>query len=266
MDPLPRRQSMRRRLGLLRSLLMYYGRPDRTRRMARFYCQFMAPGDLCFDIGAHVGSRVRLWTGLGMRVIAVEPQPHLMQLLRRWYGASPQVTLVEEAIGAAPGRQPLFISERTPTVSTLSTRWIEDVRRTDSFARVRWDSAASVPVTTLDDLIARYGEPVFCKIDVEGYELEVLLGLSQPLRALSIEYVPAARHVAEGCIRRLEALGQYQYNWSVGEQHRRQSPVWVDADAVLGYLAGLPPSAGSGDIYARRLPPAATERAYDTSR
>ena len=121
MDLLADQQRIRRGLGLLRSLVMYYGRPDRTQRMARFYRQFMAPSELCFDIGAHVGSRVRLWTSLGAHVVAVEPQPHLMQLLRRWYGASPQVTLVEEAVGAAPGRQQLFISERTPTVSTLST-------------------------------------------------------------------------------------------------------------------------------------------------
>jgi len=260
MDLPPRPKSIRRRLGLLRSLVMYYGRPDRTRRMAHFYRQFMAPGELCFDVGAHVGSRVRLWTGLGARVIAIEPQPHLMQLLRRWYGGSPQVTLVEEAVGAAPGQQQLFISERTPTVSTLSTEWIEEVRQTESFAGVRWDSATRVPVTTLDDLIARYGEPVFCKIDVEGYELEVLLGLTRPLRAVSIEYVPAARHVAEGCIRRLEDLGRYQYNWTVGEQHRWQSPGWLAAGAVLSYLAGLSPSADSGDIYARLLPPAVPER------
>ena len=254
MDLLPSQRSIRRSVGLLRSLVMYYGRPDRTRRMTQFYRQFMAPGDLCFDIGAHVGSRVRLWIGLGARVVAVEPQPHLMQLLRRWYGASPQVALVEEALGAKPGVQQLFISERTPTVSTLSAEWMQDVRQTESFARVHWESAASVTVTTLDDLIARYGEPVYCKIDVEGYELDVLLGLSRPLQAVSIEYVPTVRHIAAACIRRLGALGQYEYNYTVGEQHRWQSPAWLDADDMLRRLQQLPPTADSGDIYARDRP------------
>ena len=254
MDLLSSRRAIRRNIGLLRSLAMYYGRPDRAWRMASFYRQFMRPGDLCFDIGAHVGGRVRTWTGLGARVVAVEPQPHLMQLLRRWYGASPQVTLVEEAVGAKPGVQQIFISERTPTVSTLSTEWMADVLRAESFAGVQWESATGVAVTTLDDLIARYGEPVFCKIDVEGYELEALLGLSRPLQAISVEYVPAARHIAVKCIRRLDALGAYAYNWTKGEQHRWQSPVWLSADDMLQRLARLPAGADSGDIYARLHP------------
>ncbi len=254
MDLLPTRRSIRRSIGLLRSLAIYYGRPDRAWRMARFYRQFMRPGDLCFDIGAHVGGRVRIWTGLGARVVAVEPQPRLMQLLRRWYGASPQVTLVEEAVGATPGIQQIFISERTPTVSTLSTEWMADVRRAESFAGVQWESATGVAVTTLDDLIARYGEPVFCKIDVEGYELEALLGLSRPLQAVSVEYVPAARHIAVECIRRLDALGAYAYNWTKGEQHRWRSPGWLSADDMLQRLASLPVGADSGDIYARLRP------------
>ncbi len=230
---------------------MYYGRPDRTRQLRRFYRQWMAPGDLCFDIGAHVGSRVRIWRMIGARVVAVEPQPHLMQLLRRWYGASPQVTLVEAAVGAQAGVQQLFISERTPTVSTLSPQWMHDVGQAESFAHVHWEGAAGVQVTTLDDLIALHGEPVFCKIDVEGYELEALLGLSRPLQGLSIEYLPAVRHIAGGCIRRLETLGEYEYNWTVGEQHRWQSPAWVEARALLQWLERLLPSANSGDIYAR---------------
>ena len=44
-------------LGLARSLLIYYGNPRKGQRMKQFYAQFMGPGDLCFDIGAHVGNR-----------------------------------------------------------------------------------------------------------------------------------------------------------------------------------------------------------------
>ena len=57
--------------GLLRSVLMYHGIPFRRRRLTQFYAQFIQPGDLCFDIGAHVGSRLRAWTPLGARIVAV---------------------------------------------------------------------------------------------------------------------------------------------------------------------------------------------------
>lgn len=239
------------RLGLLRSILIYYGIPWRRGQLARFYAQFIRPGDLCFDVGAHVGNRLRAWADLGAQVVGIEPQPQCMALLRRWYGRNPQITLLEQAAGAQPGSLPLLVSRRHPTVSTLSRQWIEDVRRAESFASVRWDDAVEVPVTTLDALVERFGRPVFCKIDVEGYELEVLRGLSQPLPALSIEYVPAAMDVALACIRRLEGLGRYEYNGSPGESHRLQSPDWLGPDEMSARLSAMPLNGDSGDIYAR---------------
>ena len=151
---------------------------------------------------------------MGARIVALEPQPHCMRLLRRWYGHHPHIALVEEAVGSAPGTQTLFVSERTPTVSTLSLDWMGAV---PGFAKVRWDYGVPVRVTTLDALIARYGLPAFCKIDVEGAELDVLRGLSYPLKALSFEYIPATVDVALACIERLGELGRYEYNWLVSE-------------------------------------------------
>ena len=43
-------------------------------------------------------------------------------------------------------------------------------------------------IITMDSLIAQFGAPAFTKIDVEGFELEVLKGLTKPVKYLSIEY------------------------------------------------------------------------------
>ena len=137
--------------GLGRSIAVYYGNPIKLRRMRRFYAQFIQPGDLCFDIGAHVGNRVLVWSRLGARIVAVEPQPACLALLRRLYGRSPRVTLVDQAVGAAAGRQALRISRAHPTVTTLSQSWIEAVQASTSFAGVEWEETTSVDVTTLDD-------------------------------------------------------------------------------------------------------------------
>lgn len=240
-------------LGLWRSLLMYYGIPGRQARMRRCYHQFIRPGDLCFDIGAHVGNRLRAWRALEARIVAVEPQPLLMETLARRYGEDPAISLVEEAVGAEPGEATLFISTRTPTVTSLSSEWISRVQRDPSFSAVRWDREVKVPVTTLDALIACHGEPRFCKIDVEGLELDVLRGLSTPVAALSFEYIPAAIDMALACIERLETLGRYEYNLAPGETHRLHFARWRSPGEMIDELRGT--DKGSGDVYARRLNP-----------
>jgi FkbM family methyltransferase len=138
---------------------MYYGIPLRNRALARFYAQFVRPGDLCFDVGAHVGNRLWALSKVGARVVALEPHPDCMRLLRRWYGRYANVELVELAVGAEPGTRALFISERTPTVSTISTDWIAAVKATPGFTRVRWDRTIPARVATLDELIGCYGPP-----------------------------------------------------------------------------------------------------------
>ena len=232
---------------------MYYGVPLRNRALARFYAQFVRPGDLCFDIGAHVGNRLWALSRLDARIVALEPQPQCMRLLRRWYGHNPDIELIEQAVGATPGTRTLFVSERTPTVTTLSRDWMASVGATPGFAGVRWDRGIPVRVTTLDELIAHYGEPAFCKIDVEGAEFDVLCGLSSPLKTLSFEYIPAAIDVAVSCVGRLGELGPYEYNWSPGESSRLQSSVWLGPAQMMDLLRCMPVRGRSGDVYARRL-------------
>jgi FkbM family methyltransferase len=241
----------RTRLGLLRSLLIYYGVPFKIRRLAALYRPFVAPGDLCFDVGAHVGDRTRALRRLGARVVAIEPQPACLGLLHWMYRNDSAVALVEAGVAETEGEATLLVSERTPTVSSLSAAWVEEVRRAPRFAGVTWDRRAQVRVTTLDSLVARFGRPTFCKLDVEGSELAALTGLTQAIPVVTFEYIPAQRRAAQACLSRLEFLGRYEYNWTVREVPRLRSVRWLSAKGMAALLDTLPDGAHSGDIFAR---------------
>jgi FkbM family methyltransferase len=246
------RPLIRRAAGISRSLITYYGPIWRRRRMGAFYRQFLNPGDLAFDVGAHVGNRVRVFRRIGARVIAVEPQPDFVALLRLLYGRNPGVVIEASGVAAVPGEGKLHLSTRTPTVSTFADSWMNDVQTDKRFQRIRWDTVISVPLVSLDELIARHGEPQFCKIDVEGFEHEVLTGLSQPLAALSFEYIPAAAARAIACIERTSALGDYHYRHSRVETHRWADRSWLEPQAMIDILTGLTSDDRSGDVYAVR--------------
>jgi FkbM family methyltransferase len=237
--------------GIARSLAMYHGQPAKYRRMVRLYGGFLDGGDLAFDIGAHVGSRVRAWRRLGVRVVAVEPQPDCLRVLRLFFGRDPCVTIRPEAVGAEAGRARLALSSATPTVSSMSPDWIDSVTADRRFAGVRWDRSVEVEVVTLDDLIAAHGVPAFCKIDVEGFEVDVLAGLAQPLPALSFEYLPPAHDAALTALGMIERLGSYVYNYSPIETMRFASDRWLDATELVRLLDRVRPLGRSGDVYAR---------------
>ena len=205
-----------------------------------------------FDIGAHVGSRTRSLLANGAHCVAIEPQPAFTRLLERLFANNAHVTLVSDAVGREPGKARLHVSSRHPTVSTLSADWVSRVGDTVGFETVNWDQQVTVNVTTLDALIGEHGLPIFCKIDVEGMEAEILGGLSVAIPIVAVEYIPATIDIALACVDRLEMLGNYEYNLSAGETHIMQYPEWINASDMRKALQEIAShDITSGDLYAR---------------
>lgn len=234
---------------LRRSLDFYYGHPGREAAMDAFYGRFLWPGALAFDLGAHVGDRTGSFRRLGARVVALEPQPLCVRALRALYGSDEHVTVVEAACAARPGTVTLHVNSANPTVSTAAAGFLRAAHGAGGWEGQVWDSTIQVPSTTIDSLVAEHGVPAFTKIDVEGFEREVLAGLTQPLPTLSFEFTTIAREAALRCLDRLAALGPYGFDVALGESQAFIFHRWVPAADLAARLLALPHEANSGDIY-----------------
>ncbi len=236
-----------------RSLRLYYS-PGRAALLDEFHRRFLGPGELGFDIGAHVGDRTASFRRLSARVVAVEPQPRLARLLRLLFGRDPGVVRVAALAGAAAGEAVLRLNSANPTVATASPDFIAAADGAPGWEGQHWDGELALPVTTLDALAAAHGRPDFVKLDVEGFEAEALAGLSFAPRALSFEFTTIQRKVALDCLERLAALGYRAFNACLGESMRFVHAAPLPAGAMADWLTALPAEANSGDVYASLEP------------
>ncbi len=245
-------ETLRTARGVMRSLGIYYGWHQRRRSSAMdaLYRRFVNRGDLVFDIGAHVGDRVAAFRRLGAKVVAVEPQPALASTLTMLYGHSSNVVIERAAVGRKAGDVRLMVNTDNPTISTASNAFIRAAQDAPGWQGQHWDKSIRVPMTTLDVLIEQHGRPAFIKIDVEGFEEEVLMGLTQPVASLSFEFTTIQRDIASACIDRCVALGLTQFNAAIGESQELGD--WRSSEAIGRWLDDLPHAANSGDIYALR--------------
>lgn len=223
-------------------------------RLLAFYRGFLEPGDLCFDVGANVGNRVKVFLALGARVVAVEPQRDCVKMLKALFGAEPRFTLVEKALGGAEGVAEIRFSDANTITASLSTEWIDAVGKSGRFEQ-EWSERHPVALTTLDALVAQYGVPAFLKIDVEGFEHEVLKGLSRPVKALSLEFTPELIDTTFRCLEHLEQLGRIECNYSLEESMRFARDAWVSRREMVEILSGMADDHRIyGDVYVRFLP------------
>ena len=183
-----RLRTLARDLGLIRALDPLRALLSRgyEARFGRALLGAVRPGDTVWDVGANVGLYTEQFAAAAGRfgaVVAFEPTPACFGALEARCGQLPGTQLRQEALGATDGLVPIALAD-DPLGATHSL--VGGGGSPDATVEVR--------LATGDGLVAR-GEvppPTVVKIDVEGFEAEVVAGMASVLarpacRAVFIE-------------------------------------------------------------------------------
>ncbi len=213
------------------------GREEEIKQIGKrklFYSTFIRNNDLCFDVGANVGNRIIPLLAIGAKIVAIEPQRACYKYLKSKFGK--KIEIVTNGLCESECIREFHISN-VNTISSFSDEWINSVK-VDRFKKYNWNKVVKVEMTTLDNLIGKYGLPVFIKIDVEGYELEVLKGLTKPVKMISFEYtVPEQTNKVIACVEQIEMnTPNIECNYSIGESMVFVSQVWKSVEEIKKHI------------------------------
>lgn len=228
------------------------GTPDQeaVNSVASFYRSIgiIGAGDLVFDIGANIGVYSSAFVSLGARVVAAEPDPSCAEMLRKRFKGTEGVTVLQKGLGERECTMELHLSG-----SRVSSTFSESFKRAEvRDFKTDYVGSVQVQVTTLDSMIKQYGLPKYCKIDVEGVELQVLKGLSCKVPYISFEFHSSMLSEAEACLELLEKKG---YLFSYGG---KPLAAWMPAKKIVAMIqmqSGKDGAIGghgiSGDVFAK---------------
>lgn len=158
-------------------------------------CSQLGPGDLVMDCGANLGEITTLLAATGADVIAYEPDPYAFKKLRRRFAETPNVELVNAAVGASEGTVKLMRADNfddNPKGASVKSTILEGGRSINA------GNSVDVPLlnflSIIDTQLETHKEIAFVKMDIEGAELDILEAMLASDRFDHIKCLVAETH------------------------------------------------------------------------
>ncbi len=138
-------------------------------------CTMLRPGDLAVDCGANMGVVTAVLAATGADVVAFEPDPYAFDQLTAKFADSPNVRLINAAVGVGSGTVRLMRADNfadNPQGASVKSTILGGGRRIDA------ENGVDVPLIDFPgfvrEQVAARGEIAFVKMDIEGAELDIL--------------------------------------------------------------------------------------------
>lgn len=177
---------------------------------------------LIYDIGANIG----LFTDSVLkkfpncRLVLIEANPQLCNVLKSKYENNKNITILNCVASSKNNEYIDFYISNSHTISTASKEWILNSRFSQNHI---WNSPVKINSITIDHLNEIYGQPDLIKIDVEGYELEVIKGLTQKISKICFEWAEEQYDSINKTCEYLTTIGYKEFGF-IEEDHYLVEP------------------------------------------
>src|SRR5260370_15395757 len=131
---------------------------------------------LIYGVGVHKGEDTEVYLKKGFRVVAIEAMPEFCESISNRfseYVKSGALSVVNLAVSNSPGDISFYVDDRVSEWGTTNEDWSE--RNKNFGAGV--GRALTIRAAKLADILKEHGIPRYCKIDIEGNDLEALASL-----------------------------------------------------------------------------------------
>jgi len=205
-----------------------------------FYKKFLkshpAKNNLIFDVGANMGHKSIIFSRLAKKVVAFEPSEKLFDFLQKRFNNS-NVTLFNYALGNAVTDSDFYVVENNEAYNSLNKKHIETTTTSRGIATINTVKHKKVKVEVLENFIKKFGIPKYIKIDVEGYEYEVIKGLITPVPLLSFEVnLPEFLSESIQTINHLDLISSNKYRFNFATSNFFLNEKFIGKEDAIQFL------------------------------
>lgn len=210
----------------------------------------LSKDNLIYDVGCNIGNKTNEYLKEKTKVICFEPQPNCVNHLNGIFKNNENVVVEPIGLDNKVGESIIYEASHN-TISSMSEEFIETVKK-ERFKDYQWSRQIKIKTDTLDNMITKHGKPTYIKIDVEGYELNVLQGLTTQIDFISIEYTPELKKSTLDCIEYVDKLnnGKSLFNYGYREDKEFKFDEWLNKEEIINYISSVNDYVFEfGDIY-----------------
>ena len=176
--------------------------------------------ELIFDIGANRGAFTDkcLHEYKQAKIILVEPNDGLYHLLTQKFSYNKNITILSEVVSTVSDELIDFYISDCDVISTSSVEWVNNSRFSGNH---NWQPVKKQTIN-IDKMVEMYGAPDLLKIDVEGYELEVIKGLSKKQKEICFEWAEEQYDNINKTCEHLKQIGYEEFGFIYGDEYLKR--------------------------------------------